>query len=123
MTNLEKLVDEYKTKIDELEKKNLEYNKSSIITNEKPLLINVKDWKVIIHLKPKQLNWKNIEISSKLKQAESTIEQLKFKISELDKVETRKEQYRILQLKNNLISQDQFIKQTTLIALRKKMKN
>ena len=36
MTNLEKLVDEYKTKIDELEKKNLEYNKSSIITNENP---------------------------------------------------------------------------------------
>ena len=35
MPNLEKLVDEYKTKIDELEKKNLEYNKSSIITNEK----------------------------------------------------------------------------------------
>ena len=58
MTNLEKLVDEYKTKIDELEKKNLEYNKSSITTNEKLFLINVKDWKVIIHLKPKQLNWK-----------------------------------------------------------------
>ena len=46
-----------------------------------------------------ELEKENIEISSKLKQAESTIEQLKFKISELDKVETRKEQYRILQLK------------------------
>lgn len=121
MTNLEKLVDEYKTKIDELEKKNLEYNKSSIITNEKTPSNKRQRLESNYTFKTQaiELEKENIEISSKLKQAESTIEQLKFKISELDKVETKKEQYRILQLKNNLISQDQFIKQTTLIALRK----
>ncbi|KAF6069443.1 Mitotic checkpoint family protein [Candida albicans] len=119
MTNLEKLVDEYKTKIDELEKKNLEYNKSSIITNEKTPSNKRQRLESNYTFKTQaiELEKENIEISSKLKQAESTIEQLKFKISELDKVETKKEQYRILQLKNNLISQDQFIKQTTLIAL------
>ena len=120
MTNLEKLVDEYKTKIDELEKKNLEY-KSSTITDEnnsnkrRRLVEGNYSFKTQVM----ELEKENIEISFKLKQAESTIEQLKFKISELDKVETKKEQYRILQLKNNLISQDQFIKQSTLIALRK----
>ena len=100
MTNLEKLVDEYKTKIDELEKKNLEYNKSSIITNENPSNKRQRlESNYTFKTQAIELEKENIEISSKLKQAESTIEQLKFKISELDKVETRKEQYRILQLK------------------------
>ena len=80
MTNLEKLVDEYKTKIDELEKKNLniinhQLQPMKTLSNKRQRLESNYTFKT----QAIELEKENIEISSKLKQAESTIEQLKFK--------------------------------------------
>ncbi|RCK64046.1 Spindle assembly checkpoint component MAD1 [Candida viswanathii] len=116
MTNLEKLVDEYKTKIEDLEKKAKAMPVDA--TNGTPQKRQRTDHSNSFMKQASDLEKQNIELSSKLKQAESVISELQSKISELETVHTKQEEYRILQLKNNLINQDQFIKQSTLDALR-----
>ncbi|KAK6876115.1 Spindle assembly checkpoint component MAD1 [Candida tropicalis] len=117
MTNLEKLVDEYKTKIEDLEKKTkpLVHNDNG---NSTPRKRQRTEESNSFMKQVTDLDKSNIELSSKLKQAEVIIKELKSKISDLEKVESKQEEYRILQLKNNLIHQDQFIKKSTLDALR-----
>ncbi|CAI5757216.1 unnamed protein product [Candida verbasci] len=107
VTNLEKLVDEYKTKINEL--KNIQPETYSI--GDKRPNIERHSFKS----QAIELEKENTKLSNKIHQLESTITELNSKLATFEKVE-KKEQ--ILQFKNNLLHQDQMIKQETLTLLK-----
>ncbi|KAL6450992.1 LOW QUALITY PROTEIN: MAD1 Spindle assembly checkpoint component MAD1 [Candida maltosa Xu316] len=115
MSNLEKLVDEYKTRISEFEKKQAELKsiETSGVKRQRRESNNSFQNQAL------ELEKQNLDLSTKLKQAQTNVDNLKYKVAQLEQIHGKQEEYKVLQLKNSLISQDQLIKQSTLTALRK----
>lgn len=66
-----------------------------------------------------KLEQQNITLLSSIKSYENDIKALKTQISQLQQVDSKKQQLKILQLRSNHITKDQIVKQETLDLLRK----
>ncbi|KAI5954467.1 MAD1 [Candida jiufengensis] len=115
VTNLENLVDQYKRKLDEQAIKN---------QKEQPLQTNSfnKRPRMEDHTFRKaasDLETQNIQLLSSIKILEQNNNELKEEVESLRAINGKKEAIHILELKNNLLAKDQFIKKETLDALRK----
>ncbi|KAK6465184.1 spindle assembly checkpoint component Mad1 [Scheffersomyces coipomensis] len=116
LTKLELLVDEYKTELEQLRK-----NQSNSIGNKRPRNNdNTEEVSIPINFSSQlsKLEKENFDLSTKIKDLESS----NFKLQQFNQnLQTKKEkqnQLQILQLRSNLIAQDQVVKKQTLDALR-----
>lgn len=113
LTNLEKLVDDYKTQIEQLTR---EQNKNSIaaVPSKRPRLVeDFSDVKTI-----KDLRSENLELSAQIKDLTDEISAVKKKLTVAENNSKRKSGS-VLQLRSNPFAKDQLVKQETLDLLRK----
>ncbi|CAG8109104.1 unnamed protein product [Penicillium nalgiovense] len=120
MTNLEKLVDEYRTEINTLQKQIQSQMPQAAIQagNKRPRLIGDEiqnNFKSQVSILEKE----NLKLSSTIKNLEFSNKTLEEKLKNLENLESKKNELHILQLKLNPASQDQQIKQQTLDLLNK----
>lgn len=120
MTNLEKLVDEYRTEINTLQKQMLSQDIQSNIQagNKRPRIIDngiQNDFKSQVSVLEKE----NLKLLSTIKNLEYNNKTLGEKLQNLESLDNKKKELHILQLKSNPASQDQLIKQQTLDLLSK----
>mmetsp|Transcript_6294 Transcript_6294/g.7846 ORF Transcript_6294/g.7846 Transcript_6294/m.7846 type:complete len:670 (+) Transcript_6294:247-2256(+) len=118
MTNLEKLVDEYRTEINTLQKQVLSQDIQSNIQagNKRPRIIDngiQNDFKSQVSVLEKE----NLKLLSTIKNLEYNNKTLGEKLQNLESLDNKKKELHILQLKSNPASQDQLIKQETLDLL------
>ncbi|KAK6204490.1 spindle assembly checkpoint component MAD1 [Scheffersomyces amazonensis] len=122
LTKLEVLVDEYKTELETLRKK----GQDSPSIGHKRIKIDQDTTTDLSQFKLSnyqnqigKLEKENFDLSTKIKELESDVESLNNHIKNLETNKEKRNQLHILQLKSNLIAQDQVIKQQTLDLLRK----
>ncbi|CCG23022.1 Mad1 protein [Candida orthopsilosis Co 90-125] len=112
ITNLENLVDQYKRKLDE-------QSKMSVSTapqiGEKRQRSEDKSFRQTAT----DLEKENMHLLSTVKKLELSNSQLKQKLGSLELIKQKQESYKVLELKNSLLSKDQFVKRATLDTLRK----
>ncbi|OBA18946.1 hypothetical protein METBIDRAFT_47316 [Metschnikowia bicuspidata var. bicuspidata NRRL YB-4993] len=114
LTNLEKLVDEYKQEIEQLRKEsNKEHVKHNLPT-KRPRLIEEDDVKT----KSTHSLTENLELLAQIKILKDECDQLRKKLRLFSEDASRSSQ-QILELRSNPFSADQLIKQETLDLLRK----
>ncbi|KAI3402976.2 MAD1 [Candida oxycetoniae] len=122
VTNLENIVDEYKRKIDELESRNHSQLEPSTVATTNSNSNSNKRLHPEGHSFRKtalDLEKENFQLTSNLKKIELENKHLKELVSSKQNIDAKREQMKILELKNNLLAKDQFVKQETLDALRK----
>lgn len=107
LTNLEKLVDEYKQKIDTLQKA-----QPSPVSNKRPRLMESP-------APSPKLERENIELQIQLKSLADDVTRLEKLLESKDAVKHQRESFHILQYKSNPFHKDQLVKQQTLDVLRK----
>lgn len=121
LTNLEKLVDDYKLEIENLKKTQ---PSSQSIGDKRPRLVDEA-------LKPKDhsrnerviaVEAENLKLLTNVKNLEDEIKHLTDKITGMNTITTQKQEYHILQLKSNPFTKDQAIKAKTLDLLREENK-
>lgn len=120
MTNLEKLVDEYRTEINTLQKQMLSQEIQSNVQagSKRPRIIDngiQNDFKSQVSVLEKE----NLKLLSTIKNLEYNNKTLGEKLQNLESLDSKKKELHILQLKSNPASQDQLIKQQTLDLLSK----
>ncbi|CUM56469.1 Spindle assembly checkpoint component MAD1 [Debaryomyces fabryi] len=120
MSNLEKLVDEYRTEINTLQKQVLSQDIQSNVHagNKRPRIIDngiQNDFKSQVSVLEKE----NLKLLSTIKNLEYNNKTLGEKLQNLESLDKKKKELHILQLKSNPASQDQLIKQQTLDLLSK----
>lgn len=120
MTNLEKLVDEYRTEINTLQKQMLSQEIQSNVQSgsKRPRIIDngiQNDFKSQVSVLEKE----NLKLLSTIKNLEYNNKTLGEKLQNLESLDNKKKELHILQLKSNPASQDQLIKQQTLDLLSK----
>lgn len=119
LSNLEKLVDDYRSEISLLLKQ-LEDYKSKPETN---VSIGNKRPRVDNEFRKSQiensnLENENIKLLATIKDLSNTIDLLETKVTKFNTIETKKEDLRVLQLKSNPFVNDQIVKQKALDALK-----
>ncbi|KAF7582898.1 Mitotic checkpoint family protein [Clavispora lusitaniae] len=111
LTNLEKLVDDYKNQIDELTKK--ENTKQITMPSKRPRLAeNSADLQTV-----RDLRNENLELSATIKGLKDEIESLRKRLALKERNPSSKGN--ILELRLNPFAKDQYVKQETLDLLRK----
>lgn len=111
LTNLEKLVDDYKNQIDELTKK--ENTKQITMPSKRPRLAeNSADLQAV-----RDLRNENLELSATIKGLKDEIESLRKRLALKERNPSSKGN--ILELRLNPFAKDQYVKQETLDLLRK----
>lgn len=111
LTNLEKLVDDYKNQIDELTKK--ENTKQITMPSKRPRLAeNTADLQTV-----RDLRNENLELSATIKGLKDEIESLRKRLALKERNPSSKGN--ILELRLNPFAKDQYVKQETLDLLRK----
>lgn len=111
LTNLEKLVDDYKNQIDELTKK--ENTKQITMPSKRPRLAeNSADLQTV-----RDLRNENLELSATIKGLKDEIESLRKRLALKERNPSSKGN--ILELRLNPFARDQYVKQETLDLLRK----
>lgn len=111
LTNLEKLVDDYRTEINNLQKQVAQPS----IGEKRPKLIEPNNQKIQLH----KLEAENLKLLSHIKQLEGNVNKLNDKLRSLETLDSKRHELRVLQLKSNPASKDQLIKQSTLAVLQK----
>lgn len=112
ITNLENLVDQYKRKLDEQNRK---------VTVANPQIGEKRqrsEDKTFRHTAT-QLEKENMQLLSTIKNLELLNSELRLKLESLETISQKQETVKILELRSNLLSKDQFVKRATLDALRK----
>lgn len=111
ITNLENLVDQYKRKLDErtqmLSAAPLQIGEKRRRSDDKSFRQTATD-----------LEKQNVQLLSTVKSLELLNAELKQKVESLEVIHQKQESVKILELKSNLLSKDQFVKRATLDALR-----
>ncbi|KAI5949746.1 MAD1 [Candida theae] len=111
ITNLENLVDQYKRKLDEQTRNS---GTSALQIGEKRQRTEGKSFRHTAEDLEKQ----NVQLLSTIKNLELLNSELKQKLASLEIIHEKQESVKVLELKNNLLSKDQFVKRATLDALR-----
>lgn len=112
ITNLENLVDQYKRKLDGQSKMLVS---TALQIGEKRQRSEDKSFRRTAT----DLEKENMQLLSTVKNLELFNSQLKQKLGSLELIKQKQESYKVLELKNSLLSKDQFVKRATLDALRK----
>ena len=118
ITNLEKLIDDYKRKVDELQTKLVTQHELDPMPSNKRRHTEETNQnsfrKTVVDLEARNLlllaDIKRLEMDNRIMRENLSIKKV---------VDTNNEQIKILEFKNNLLAKDQFVKQETLDALRK----
>lgn len=114
LSNLEKLVDQYKLEIDSLQKQAVK--SSSSIGEKRPRIVDdameVKSMNINT-----SLDRENVKLQTQVKNLEDEINRLNDKIQSNEKVESQRESIHMVQLKSNPFSKDQLVKQQSLDLL------
>ncbi|EGW32611.1 spindle assembly checkpoint component MAD1 [Spathaspora passalidarum NRRL Y-27907] len=116
LTNLEKLVGEYKQEIEKLQAQVNHPNQPSI-GNKRPHPDDANK-RLSFKSQVSDLERENVKLLTKIKQLESTVQELTNKLRDTNSLNEKRKDLQILQLKNNLVAKDQAIKKETLDALR-----
>lgn len=114
LSNLEKLVDDYKQEIDRL-RKQAHLEPTPLVPSKRPRLIAEDDSRIRTINK---LRNENLQLLAEAKTLRSEIEILKQNLKKLDE-STQERSAHTLELRNNLFQADQYVKQEQLDALRK----
>ncbi|KAI5970866.1 MAD1 [Candida margitis] len=112
ITNLENLVDQYKRKLDDLSKKQIEVRPQVGEKRQRP---DDKSFRQTAT----DLEKENTQLLATIKKLELVNSELKQKLDSLQVIVQKRDSIKVLELKNNLLSKDQFVKRETLDALRK----
>lgn len=112
ITNLENLVDQYKRKLDGQSKMLVS---TALQIGEKRQRSEDKSFRRTAT----DLEKENMQLLSTVKNLELFNSQLKQKLGSLELIKQKQESYKVLELKNSLLSKDQFVKRATLDTLRK----
>lgn len=124
LTNLEKLVDEYKNEIDKLQK-NLQSQssqnneQSESIGDKRPRIIDDAMKVKLSSSNVKSLESENLELLTKIETLSEEILRLNQRNKSLEQINTRRESFHVLQYKSNPFNKDQLVKQVSLDLLRK----
>lgn len=114
LSNLEKLVDQYKLEIDSLQKQAVK--SSSSIGEKRPRIVDDA-----MEVKSMNINTcldrENVKLQTQVKNLEDEINRLNDKIQSNEKVESQRESIHMVQLKSNPFSKDQLVKQQSLDLL------
>lgn len=123
LTNLEKLVEEYRNEINSLQKQ-IEPQKLSGVNmaDKRPRLIN-EEASTNLRMEYMKLEKENVKLQSTIKSLEDKTAELESRVKMLGTADTKKQQLHILQLKSNPAWKDQQIKQSTLEHLMKENKD
>lgn len=122
LTNLEKLVDDYKNEIGKLQKQlseELKEKGASPIGQKRKKIDRDDSITITINTQLHNLENENIKLRSNTMDLERRVSELNDKIKNLETLKLKRSQLQILQLKSNPASRDQAVKQQTLDALRK----
>ncbi|WEJ92866.1 coiled-coil domain-containing protein mad1 [Yamadazyma tenuis] len=118
LTNLEKLVDDYKTEISGLQQKVKSQKEITFdIGNKRPKIDDVYRRRSEIELSTIQNE--NTKLKTQIKDFANQIEVLNTQNANLTVIDSKVKQLHILQLKSNPFNKDQIVKQSTLDALKK----
>ncbi|KAI5962256.1 MAD1 [Candida pseudojiufengensis] len=117
VTNLEKLVDQYKNKLDEQAKmiQKLQPQQAQPISGTKRPHLQDHSFRKTAS----DLEKENFDLTSSIKILEQKNKELVEQLESLQAINVHKEANRVLEFKNNLLAKDQFIKKETLDLLRK----
>lgn len=113
LTNLEKLVDDYKSQIDQLTREKSTPTVTALPSKRPRFAEDYPDAKTI-----KDLRSENVELATRVRDLTDEISAVKNKLALADGV-TKRASGSILQLRSNPFSNDQLVKQETLDLLRK----
>ncbi|KAG2735420.1 hypothetical protein G9P44_001634 [Scheffersomyces stipitis] len=118
LTNLEKLVDDYKKEINSLQKQLQDLTKENVHNGNKRQKVtpnsNQGTFSQIASLEKE-----NLHLSTQIKQLQGTLQNLQNKVEEEHTINLKKQQLQSLQYKGNLLAKDQIVKKQTLDALKK----
>jgi mitotic spindle assembly checkpoint protein MAD1 len=118
LTNLEKLVDEYRSEINTLQKQ-VNNSHPPFLGDKRPRIVddNLKsvDYKNQAH----KFESENLKLLSHIKQLEGRITKLNENLKNNENLISKRQELRVLQLKVNPAAKDQLIKQQTLEVLQK----
>ncbi|GEQ69945.1 hypothetical protein JCM33374_g3621 [Metschnikowia sp. JCM 33374] len=115
LTNLEKLVDDYKKEIESLRKENTKPSSEYNLPTKRPRLVDEDDMKIKT---TNALRTENLELLSQIKNIQDECDVLRKKL-DLTKEESMRTSQQVLELRSNPFQADQLIKQESLNLLRK----
>ncbi|KAK6455383.1 spindle assembly checkpoint component MAD1 [Scheffersomyces xylosifermentans] len=119
LTNLEKLVDDYRNELNSLQKQLQQFQQGAQIGDKRRKTSTINAADSSLHDKLSKLQKENLVLLTKVKEKEDAVANLQSKLSDVQKLNSKKDQLQVLQLKSNLIAKDQIVKSQTLEALRK----
>lgn len=124
LSNLEKLVDDYRNEINSLQKQvqtnsNVNENENRNIGDKRPRLIENDYKSAELRTQLKDLKNENLQLLSKVKELETSKEDLTNTIDNLNGLNNKKNELHILQLRTNPAAKDQIIKQQELDVLKR----
>lgn len=119
LSNLEKLVDEYRNEINTLQKQVASHN-PDVLTSvaKRPRLVSDGSLSSIV-LKVGELERENVALSTKIRELEQTNKEMHRRLHSLQELNEKKKELHILQLKSNPASKYDSIKQEMLDLLKK----